>query len=77
MISSVMPSYFDGDFLFVLPTMSMGVPCAYGCSMNGINKMCDVHPWYIIKSTNIQNDFALFFRCSSCVGHLQYINKIL
>ena len=39
-----LPSFFDGDILFVLPLVSLGVPSAYGHSMDGMDKMCDSHP---------------------------------
>jgi hypothetical protein len=37
--------------------------------MDGMDKMCDGHPWSTTKTTNIQYDFGLSFRCSTCVGH--------
>ena len=42
---------FDGDVLFVLPPLSMGVPSAmpYGCAMDGMDKMCDDHLWCTTK----------------------------
>ena len=39
--------------------------------MDGMDKMYDGHPWCTTKITNIQNDFGLFFRRSTCTGHLQ------
>ena len=56
-----LPSSFDGDILFVLPLVPLGVPSAYGRSMDGMDKMCDGHPWCTTKTTNIQNDFGLSF----------------
>ena len=69
-----LPSSFDGDILFVLPPVPLGVPSAYGRSMDGMDKMCDGHPWCTTKTTNIQNDFGLSFRRSTCAGHLQCQN---
>jgi hypothetical protein len=69
-----LPSSFDGDILFVLPPVPFGVPSAYGRSMDGMDKMCDGHPWCTTKTTNIQNDFGLTFRRSTCAGHLQCSN---
>ena len=40
-----LPSSFDGDILFVLPLVPLGVPNTYGHSMDGMNKMCDGRPW--------------------------------
>jgi hypothetical protein len=34
----------DGDILFILPLVSMGVSGAYGHSINRMDKMCDGHP---------------------------------
>ena len=42
--------------------------------MDGMDKMCNGHPWYTTKIINIQNDFALTFRRSTCEGHLQCSN---
>jgi hypothetical protein len=50
------------------------VPSTYGRSMDDIDKMCDGHPWSTTKTTNIQNDFGLSFRRSTCVGHFQCPN---
>ena len=54
--------------------MSLGVPSAYGCSMDGMDKICDGHPRCTTKITNIQDDFGLSFQRSTCVCHLQYQN---
>ena len=43
--------------------------------MDDMDKMCDEHLWCTTKTTNIQNDFGLSFRRSSCAGHLQCTNK--
>ena len=69
-----LPSSFDGDVLFVLPPVALGVSNTYGRSMDGMDKMCDGHPWCTTKTTNIQNDFGLSFRRSTCAGHLQCPN---
>ena len=42
--------------------------------MVGMDKMCDGHPWCTTKTTNIQNDFGLTFRRSTCAGYLQCSN---
>ena len=70
-----LPLLFDDDVLIVLPPLSVGVPSAYECTMDGMDKMCDGHSWCTTKITNIQNDFGLSFRRFYCVGHLQCINK--
>ena len=36
-------SLFDGDILFILPPVPLGVPSAYSRSMDGMDKMCDGH----------------------------------
>jgi hypothetical protein len=69
-----LPSSFDGDVLFVLPPVVLKVPNTYGRSMDGMDKMCDGHPWCTTKTTNIQNNFGLSFRHSTCVCHLQCPN---
>ena len=56
-----LPSLFDDDILFILPFMPLGVSSAYDRSMDGIDNMCDGHPSYTTKTTNIQNDFGLSF----------------
>ena len=66
-----LPSSFDNNVLFVLLLVAMGVPSAYEHSMDGINKMCNGHPWCTTKTTNIQNDSGFSFRRSPRVGHLQ------
>ena len=70
-----LPTSFDGDIFFVLAPLSMGVSNVYGHAIYNMDKMCDGHPWCTTKITKIQNDFGLSFRRSSCVGHLQCINK--
>jgi hypothetical protein len=67
-------SSFNGDILFLLPPMTLKVPSPYGRSMDGMDEMCDGNPWCTTKTTNIQNDFGLSFRRSTCVGHLQCHN---
>ena len=69
-----LPPYFDGDVIITLPPIVVDVSSTYGRSMDGIDKMCDGHPWCTTKITNIQNDFGLSLRRSSCVGHLQCTN---
>lgn len=54
-------SLYD-DVLFIFPPLTIGVCSAYGRSMDDIGKMCDKHPWYTTKKTNIQNDFGGFFK---------------
>ena len=44
-----LPSSFNGDVLFLLPPVSLKVPSMYGHSMDGIDKMCDDHPWCTTK----------------------------
>ena len=65
-----LPPSFDGDIIFILPPIAVDVSSMYGRSMNGMDKMCDGYPWCTTKITNIQNDFRLSFRRSSCAGHL-------
>jgi hypothetical protein len=69
-----LPSSFNGDVLFLLPPVALKAPSTYGRSMDGMDKMCDGHPWCTTKTTNIQNDFGLSFRRSTCAGHLQCHN---
>ena len=66
-----LPPSFDNVRLFVLHHVAMGFPNAFGQFMNGMDKMCDIHPWYTTKTTNIQNNFGLSFKCSSYIGQLQ------
>ena len=43
--------------------------------MDGMDNMCDGHPWCDTKTTNIQNDFGLSFRRSTCASHLRCQNN--
>ena len=70
-----LPSSFNGDILFLLPPVALRVLSTYGHSMNGMDKMCDGHPWCTTKITNIQNDLGLSFRRSTCACHLQCPNN--
>ena len=58
------------DVIFILLLINVDVSSTYGRSIDGINKMCNGHPWCTTKTTNIQNDFGLSFRRSSYTGHL-------
>jgi hypothetical protein len=69
-----LPSSFNGDVFFILPPIKTGIPDAYGKAMDGMDKIYDGHAWCRTKTTNIQNEFGLTFRRSSCVGHLQCPN---
>jgi hypothetical protein len=69
-----LPPSFDGDVIFILPPINIDVLSTYGRSMDGMDKMCDRHPWYTTTTTNIQNDFELSFRHFSCADHLQCTN---
>ena len=40
----------------------------------GVWWMCDGHPWFKTKTTDIQNNFRHFFRRSPYAGHLQCTN---
>ena len=69
-----LPSSFDGEILLILPPVPFGVPSTYSRSMDGMDKMCDGHPWCTTKTTNIQNNFGLSFRRPTCADHLQCQN---
>ena len=69
-----LPSSFNDNILFILPHVTLRVLNTYGSSMNGMDKNCEGHPWCITKTTNIQNNFGLSFRRSTCACHLQYPN---
>jgi hypothetical protein len=58
-------------FYFSCPLWPLKLQISYGRSMDGMDKMCDGHPWCTTKTTNIQNDFGLSFWRSTCVGYLQ------
>lgn len=70
-----LPPSFDNDILFVLSHVAMGFPSAFGWFMNGMDKMCDKHPWYTTKTINIQTNFGPSFKCCSYIGQLQCKNK--
>jgi hypothetical protein len=38
-----------GDVLFFLPPVALKAPSTYGRSMDGMDKMCDGHPWCTTK----------------------------
>ena len=69
-----LPPSFDGDIIFILHGINVDIFGTYGRSMDDMYKMCDRHPWCTTKTTNMQNYFILFFKCSSCAGHLQCTN---
>ena len=69
-----MPYFFNGDVIFILPPVKTEIPDAYDKVMDGMDMIYDGHAWCKFKTTNIQNDFSLTFRRSSCVGHLQCPN---
>jgi hypothetical protein len=69
-----LPASFNSDVLFLLPHVALKAPNTYGCLMDNMDKMCDSHLWCTTKITNIQNDFGLSFRRSTCAGHLQCHN---
>ena len=48
-----LPSFFNGDVLFLLPHVALKVLSTYGSSMDGMDKMCDGRPWCTTKTTNI------------------------
>lgn len=64
------PLSFNGDIVNVLPLVTLGVPSAYGCYVNGLDKICGNHTWCNTKTIDIQNDFEFSFVRSSCVPHL-------
>ena len=67
-----LPPSSDCDVIFILPPIILDVSSTYGRFIDDMDKMCDGHPWCTTKTINIQNDFELSFRHSSCVGHLQH-----
>ena len=69
-----LPSSFNGNVIFILSPVKTGIPYAYDKAMDDMDKIYDVHVWCRTKTTNIQNEFGLTFRRSSCVGHLQCPN---
>lgn len=40
-----LPSSFDGNVIFVLPSLACGAPTTYACGMDGINNVYDGHAW--------------------------------
>lgn len=60
-----LPSSFDGDILFVLPPMAMGVPNAYGGITSCATDTLDAQQ----KTTNIHTALGFSFRHSSHVGN--------
>ena len=71
-----MPFSFNGDVLFILPPVKIGIPYAYGKAMDGMDKIYNGHVWYKTNTTNIHNKFGLIFQRSSCIGHLQCPNDM-
>ena len=65
-----LPLSFDGDVIFILPPIAVDISSTCGRSMDGMDKMCDGHPWCLTRRTNIQNDFGFSFRRFLCAGHL-------
>ena len=69
-----LPSFFNGNVFFLLSPMPHRFPSMYGCSMDSMDKMCDSRLWCTAKTTNIQNDFELFFQRPICASYLQCHN---
>ena len=69
-----LPSSFDGDVILNLPPINVDVFSTDGRSIVDMDKICNRQLWCTTNTTNIQNDFGLFFRRSICVGHLQCTN---
>lgn len=66
-----MSSTFNGDVILILPPIDMEVLDVYRKAMDGMDNSYDIHVWSRSNTTNIQNEFGLAFKMSSCVGHLQ------
>ena len=69
-------SSFDGDVIFILPLVKIGIPDTYDKTMDEMDKIYYRHAWCRIKTTNIQNEFGLTFRRSLYVSHLQFHNDL-
>jgi hypothetical protein len=65
-----LPSFFNGDVLFALPLLHLKFQIRMTVQLDDMNKMYDGHHWCTTKTINIQNDFGLSFRRSTCAGHL-------
>ena len=70
-----LPTTYNGDVIFLLPPLPVGIPFNYGKGMDGMDKHFDGHPWCITKTSNVRNDGGLSFRRSSCAGHLECQNN--
>lgn len=67
----VVATIINGDISFVLAFVKIGVPNAYGCSMDVMDIMCDRHPWCATKTRNIHNNFGFSYRQYACTCDLQ------
>ena len=69
-----LPPRFDGNRMFVLPSIGVSSSHTKAKSMDGMDKRYDGHVWTKTQITNITNDIGLAFRLSTCVGHLECQN---
>ena len=69
------PPHFDSNQMFVPPPL-VGVSSSRTTakSMDNMDKRYDGHVWTKTQTTNISNALGLFFRSSTCVGHLECQN---
>jgi hypothetical protein len=70
-----LPALFDDAIIFELPPAGNTAARSHAKSIQGMDKRYDGHVWTKTITTNITNDFGLFFRSSACVGHLRCNNK--
>ena len=69
-----LPPCFDGNRMFVLPSIGVSYFHRKAKSMDGMDKRFDGHVWTKTKTTNISNDLGLAFCSSTYVGHLECHN---
>jgi hypothetical protein len=68
------PASYDGDKIFELPPLPENTPTTFSGDMDGMGKQYDGHTWCKTMTSNVQNDYSLKFRKSTCTGHLQCPN---
>ncbi len=62
---------FDGNILFKLPPTNVATTIVK--QMQGMDRKLNGHPWCVVKTTHIKNNYGLNFRQVVWVGHLCYV----
>jgi hypothetical protein len=68
-----LPTTFDGDVFFELPTIDMSTLHFHTKLIQGMDKRHDGHAWTKTTTSHIKNDMNLKFRTSTCGSAPQHV----